>query len=91
MEAVQNHIKSLNFQYRVQLREKSVKYINALGSFVDANSVELTDAQGGIERITADKFVVAVGGRPKPLACEGGEHALSRWGNDACVVFQMSS
>ena len=79
VEAVQNHIKSLNFKYRVQLREKNVKYLNALGAFVDENTVELTDSQGATQRISADHFVVAVGGRPKPLGCEGGEHALSRY------------
>lgn len=34
---IQSHIGSLNFNYRVQLRDKKVDYINAYGQFVDRN------------------------------------------------------
>lgn len=43
---VQDHIKSLNFGYRVQLREVGVDYLNALGRLVGPNSVECTNAKG---------------------------------------------
>ncbi len=43
VDAVQDYIASLNFGYRVELREKAVTYINALGSFVDANTLECVD------------------------------------------------
>jgi hypothetical protein len=33
-ERVQDHIKSLNFGYRVELRENGVTYLNKLGSFL---------------------------------------------------------
>lgn len=62
---VRNHIGSLNFGYRVQLREKDVKYINAKGSFVDPHTVECTAKDGSTSRITGDKIVIAVGGRPR--------------------------
>eukprot|EP00795_Rhopilema_esculentum_P002201 gene2201-17797_t len=39
-EAVQNHIGSLNWNYRVQLREKSVKYLNAYAELVDNHTVK---------------------------------------------------
>merc|ERR1712232_771058 len=74
---VQNHIKGLNFKYRVNLREKNVTYMGKLGKFKDAHTLELTDKKGRISQITAARFIVAVGGRPTPLDCEGGELAIS--------------
>ena len=74
---VQNHIKGLNFKYRVNLREKNVNYLNKLGKFKDAHTLELTDKKGRISQITAARFIIAVGGRPNPLDCEGGELAIS--------------
>jgi len=65
VSAVQDHIGSLNWGYRTRLRTDGVKYINEFGSFVDANTLELTDKKGAKRQITADTFVVAVGGRPK--------------------------
>lgn len=76
-ENVQNHIKGLNFKYRVNLRENSVTYLNKLGSFKDANTIEVTDKKGRKSDITAARFLIAVGGRPTALDCEGGELAIS--------------
>lgn len=77
VEGVQNHIASINFGYKVQLREKSVTYRNELGTFVDAHTLECTNKQGKRTTLTSQRFVIAVGGRPTPLACPGGEHAIS--------------
>ncbi len=38
---VQNNIKSSNFGYRNALRDGKVKYINALGSLVDAHTIKV--------------------------------------------------
>jgi thioredoxin reductase (NADPH) len=76
-ENIQNYIRSLNFKYRVRLREKQVAYLNKLGKFVDQNTLEATDTKGNKSAITAARFLIAVGGRPTPLACEGGELAIS--------------
>lgn len=76
-ENVQNYIRGLNFKYRVNLRENEVTYFNKLGRFVDAHTLELTDKKGKKSNITASRFLVAVGGRPTPLDCEGGELAIS--------------
>merc|ERR1711981_59735 len=65
VENVQGHIKSLNWGYKVALREKKVKYLNELAKFVGPNKLELTDKKGKTREVTANKFVVAVGGRPK--------------------------
>ena len=77
VENVGDHIKSLNFGYRVQLREEGVTYINKLGRFIDAHTIETTDKKGKKDTITAARIVVAVGGRPTPLECPGAEHAIS--------------
>ncbi|KOB64465.1 Thioredoxin reductase, partial [Operophtera brumata] len=53
-EAVQNHIKSVNWVTRVDLRDKKIEYINGLGEFKDPHTIELT----------AKNVVIAVGGRP---------------------------
>jgi thioredoxin reductase (NADPH) len=77
VSSVQDHIAGLNFGYRVQLREKGVKYENALGAFVDPHTLELTDKRGKTSRITTRRVVIAVGGRPKALDIPGGELAMS--------------
>jgi thioredoxin reductase (NADPH) len=64
-EAVQNHIGSLNFNYRVQLRTKKVTYINAYAEFVGPHKIKCTDNKGNVKELTAKYFVIATGGRPK--------------------------
>jgi thioredoxin reductase (NADPH) len=36
------YIKSLNFQYRVALRDANVKYINGLGEFESAHAIKVS-------------------------------------------------
>jgi thioredoxin reductase (NADPH) len=74
---VQNHIKGLNFKYRVTLREQDVTYLNKLGRFKDKHTLEVTDKKGNTSEITAARFMIAVGGRPTGLDCEGGELAIT--------------
>jgi len=74
---IQNYIRGLNFKYRVRLREKSVQYLNKLAKFKDSHTVELVDKKGVVQEITASRFLVAVGGRPSPLDCVGGDLAIS--------------
>jgi hypothetical protein len=40
---MQDYIASLNFGYKVQLREKHVDYKNVLGSFLDPHTIECVD------------------------------------------------
>lgn len=40
-EAIQNYIGSLNWGYRVALRDKDVKYLNAYGELLDAHKVKV--------------------------------------------------
>lgn len=74
---VQDYIRSLNFGYRASLRDKRVEYANALATFKDSHAVHLRDASGSERTVTARRVLVAVGGRPRPLACPGGELAIS--------------
>ena len=74
---VQDHIKGLNFGYRVSLREEGITYLNKLGKFIDHHTLECTDNKGRTSNVTGARFVVAVGGRPTPLSCPGGEHAIT--------------
>lgn len=76
VQNVQDHIKSLNFGYRVELREKGISYLNKLAKFKDPHTIEVTDKKGTKE-ITAARIVVAVGGRPSPLNIPGGELAIT--------------
>ena len=76
-ENIQNYIRSLNFKYRVRLREKEVTYLNKLAKFVDKNTIEATDKKGRTSTITSSRFLIAVGGRPSPLTCQGAELAVS--------------
>lgn len=62
---IQNHIGSLNWGYRVALRDKNVKYSNAHGEFVDPHTVKCVNRRGKEEIITAARFVIATGGRPR--------------------------
>jgi thioredoxin/glutathione reductase (selenoprotein) len=74
---VQGYIRSLNFKYRVRLREKNVSYLNKLAKFTGKHSIEAVDTKGRTSTITSSRFLVATGGRPAPLDCEGSELAIS--------------
>ncbi|XP_074106205.1 thioredoxin reductase 1 isoform X1 [Cotesia typhae] len=63
--AVQNHVKSVNWVTRVELRDKKVDYINANGYFKDPHTVVGVMKNGDEKEITAENVLIAVGGRPR--------------------------
>ncbi|XP_076244467.1 thioredoxin reductase 1 isoform X1 [Calliopsis andreniformis] len=63
--AVQNHVKSVNWVTRVELRTKKVDYVNALGYFKDQHTVHGKMKNGEEKIFTAQNILIAVGGRPK--------------------------
>jgi pyruvate/2-oxoglutarate dehydrogenase complex dihydrolipoamide dehydrogenase (E3) component len=65
VQAVQDHIGSLNWGYRVQLRDKKVAYLNEYASFVDAHTVSTVNKKGAEKKVTARTFILATGGRPR--------------------------
>jgi len=77
VEEVQNHIGGLNWGYRVALREKNVTYLNEYATFVDKNTVVTTNKKGKEKTVTAAKFILATGGRPRYPAIPGAELAIS--------------
>jgi len=64
IENVQNHIKSLNWNYKTQLRSKKVEYFNERVSFTGPNTIKSVDKNGKEKFTTANKFILATGGRP---------------------------
>jgi thioredoxin reductase (NADPH) len=75
---VQDHIASLNYGYKGDLRDNSVTYRNALAKLTaDPHKVELRNKQGKVDTVSAARIVVAVGGRPRALQCDGRELAIS--------------
>lgn len=70
-ESVQNYIGSLNWGYRVALREKKVTYENAYGEFVGPHTVKATNRRGVEKLYTAERFLIATGERPRYLGIPG--------------------
>ena len=75
---IQDHIKGLNFGYRVKLRQVGITYLKKLGRFIDNHTLECTDDKGKKEIITSANFVIAVGGRPSSVPnCLGNEYCIT--------------
>ena len=72
VEKVQNHIKMANFNYRVNLRNKKVKYINAFAELTDPHTIRAVDKKGVETIYTSDRVLIATGERPRyPSDCPG--------------------
>ncbi|TGZ66026.1 hypothetical protein CRM22_005564 [Opisthorchis felineus] len=65
VEGIQNHIHSLNWGYRVVLRENAVDYLNAHGEIMDAHTIKITKKNGETSTITTNKMILAMGERPR--------------------------
>ena len=61
---IQKHIKTLNWGFKADLIKAKCKYFNMYASFVDAHTIQLKKADGSTQNVTADKIVIAAGGRP---------------------------
>ncbi|KAG9468962.1 thioredoxin reductase 3 [Eleutherodactylus coqui] len=70
-ENIQNYIGSLNWGYRVALRDKNVQYENAYGEFVEHHKIKATNKRGKESFFTAEKFVIATGERPRYMNIPG--------------------
>lgn len=64
VQNIQKHIKTLNWGFKADLIKAKCKYYNKYASFVDEHTLKLRDANGNEETVTAEKIVIAVGGRP---------------------------
>ncbi|CAL8082327.1 unnamed protein product [Calicophoron daubneyi] len=63
--AIQDHIHSLNWGYRVVLRDNSVDYLNAYGELIDPHTIKITKKNGETSTITTNKIILAMGERPR--------------------------
>ena len=64
VQNIQKHIKTLNWGFKADLIKAKCKYFNKYASFVNANTLKLRGANGDEQTVTAEKIVIAVGGRP---------------------------
>ncbi|XP_028680184.1 thioredoxin reductase 3 [Erpetoichthys calabaricus] len=70
-DAISNYIGSLNWGYRVELRNKNVAYLNSYAEFVEPHKIKATNARGKEIFHTAATFVLATGERPRYLGIPG--------------------
>lgn len=71
--AVNNEVDRLNGIYQRMLDNSEVKVYRGYGKFVDPHTVEIGD-----QKVTAEKILIAVGGKPvKPDDIPGVEHAIT--------------
>ncbi|KRZ14717.1 Thioredoxin reductase 2, mitochondrial [Trichinella zimbabwensis] len=59
------------------MNQNSVTYLNAYGSFVDANTIKVVDKANKEKIITSKDIVIATGLRPKYPEIEGAEEGIS--------------
>ena len=77
VQSVQNHIKSVNWVTRVDLRDKKVEYINGLGYFKDPHTIVAKMRNDTERSISAEHIVIAVGGRPRYPDIPGAELGIT--------------
>lgn len=68
-----NEINRLNGIYNSLLEKFGVKLFNGRASFIDDHTVQINN-----QKVSAERILIAVGGRPRPLpsSIKGGEHAI---------------
>ena len=64
VKQIQMHIKGLNWGYKSDMIKLKVKYFNSYATFADPHTIKLDNGKGGIETVTAERIVIATGGRP---------------------------
>jgi thioredoxin/glutathione reductase (selenoprotein) len=64
LQNIDAHVRSINWGYVGQMKDKDVVYMNAYAKFVDRYTVETADKNGNKKLVTARRFLVATGGRP---------------------------
>lgn len=69
-------IARLNGIYSRMLGNAGCEVFDGHGKLLDANTVQVTDAQGNTSKLTAKKILLAVGGKPRLPEIEGISHAI---------------
>jgi glutathione reductase (NADPH) len=70
--AVNNEVDRLNGIYQKMLDNSQVKVYEGRGTFIDPHTISIGD-----EKVTADKILIAVGGKPDKPPIPGIEHAIT--------------
>ncbi|UYV83730.1 TXNRD1, partial [Cordylochernes scorpioides] len=79
--AIEEHIKSLNWGYRVALRDAKVSYINGYAKFLDPHTIEATLKNGKVQTLTAKDIIISTGERPRYPDIPGAkEYGVTRCG-----------
>lgn len=79
-QAVADYIGGLNWSYRTSLRTNNVTYFNSYGVFSGSHEITATNNRGKVEKLTADRFLVAVGLRPRYPDVPGAkEYCITRF------------
>ncbi|XP_047099396.1 thioredoxin reductase 1, cytoplasmic-like [Schistocerca piceifrons] len=78
VEEVQVFIKSTNIAARKKLVTNKVVYHNAFAEFESAHRIKVRTAKNEVSTLTAENFIIAVGGRPRYLDIPGArEYAIT--------------
>jgi glutathione reductase (NADPH) len=70
--AVNNEVDRLNGIYQKMLDNSQVKIYEGRGAFIDSHTIAI-----GEEKVTAEKILIAVGGKPDKPPIPGIEHAIT--------------
>eukprot|EP00485_Elphidium_margaritaceum_P020260 CAMPEP_0202727154 /NCGR_PEP_ID=MMETSP1385-20130828/184979_1 /ASSEMBLY_ACC=CAM_ASM_000861 /TAXON_ID=933848 /ORGANISM="Elphidium margaritaceum" /LENGTH=500 /DNA_ID=CAMNT_0049393393 /DNA_START=47 /DNA_END=1549 /DNA_ORIENTATION=+ len=77
IETVNNYIRSLNWGYKLQLKEQGITFFKALAKFIDPHTIEFEKSKK-TQRVTGKYIVLAMGGRPHiPANLEGRDLAIT--------------
>ena len=77
VEHIGDHIHSLNFGYKVQLRKLGITYLNSYATLVDRYHVKCVNAAGEESQISGKNIVIATGGRPSLPQIPGIEFCIT--------------
>lgn len=72
MKSVHRHIEHINYSYCQQLRKAEIEIIKERATFIDAHTLDLHG-----HKVTADKILIAVGGKPTKPNIPGIEYAIT--------------
>lgn len=85
IQARQAYISRVHQSYQNVFAKNNVDLITGFARFIDKNTVEVIDAEGNTEQISADHIVIATGGKPSVPEIEGAEYGI-----DSDGFFELS-
>lgn len=72
MKSVHRHLEHINYSYYQQLQDSDIEIIREHATFVDSHTLDLHG-----HKVTADKILIAVGGKPNKPQIPGIEYAIT--------------